>query len=254
MLKFKIVNSITIVLLLIITFSNLSKWYLFVVLICWFILTLIGSFNIKWNYHLESLNCDHKIQENQVAITFDDGPNNEFTPQVLNLLKRYNANATFFCIGKHIKENPELLKKIIAEGHVVGNHTYTHDEKFGFFKTKNVIAELLETNTIIKKLTGLETKLFRPPFGVTNPRIKKAIFGTDLQSIGWSVRSLDTTSKSSRSIIKSIQKKVKKGDVILLHDTSSKSIEVLEQLLVILKEKQMESVTVSTLFNIKAYA
>jgi peptidoglycan/xylan/chitin deacetylase (PgdA/CDA1 family) len=189
-----------------------------------------------------------------VAITFDDGPNSEYTPQVLNLLKRYDAKATFFCIGQNIKAHPELLKRIIADGHVVGNHTYSHDEKFGFFRTKNVITELLQTNEIIKKLTGLESKLFRPPFGVTNPSIKKATKVIGLQSVGWSIRTLDTTSKSHPSIIKSIKEKVKKGDVILLHDTSGKSIEILEQLLVILKEQNIESVTIPTLFNIKAYA
>lgn len=254
MLKFKTVNSVLGVLLLILVCLNVSYWYLLGVIICWLTLTIVGSFHIRWNYHLESLNENHNIDKNQIAITFDDGPNSEYTLQVLSLLKRYDAKATFFCIGQNIKTNPELLKRIITEGHVIGNHTNTHNENFGFLKEENVVTELLEANAIIKKVTGFEPKLFRPPFGVTNPSIKKAIKRVGLQSIGWSIRTLDTTSKSRQSIIKSIKRNVKIGDVILLHDTSEKSIEILEQLLVFLKEQQIESVTIPTLFNIKAYA
>lgn len=254
MLKFNIVSYITILLLVGLIFLKASNWCFFTVLLCWFTFTIIGSFHIKWNYHLESLICNNEIQKNHIAITFDDGPNDKFTPQVLNLLKKFNVKATFFCVGKQVQKHPEIVQRIIAEGHVVGNHTFTHDEQFGFFNTNKVISELLETNLIIKETTGKDVKLFRPPFGVTNPRIKKALVKTNLMSIGWNVRSLDTTSKSVTLILSSIFRVVKKGDVILLHDTSEKSIDVLEQLLVLLDEKQLESVSIPTLFNINAYA
>lgn len=254
MLKFKTINSITVILLLLVILLNMSYWYLIILLFLWCVVTIIGSFNIKWNYHLNSLNSNYSIENNYIGLTFDDGPNEEFTPQVLKLLKAHNAKATFFCIGKHIKQHPELFQNIIDEGHTVGNHTYTHDKQFGFFNTKRVVSELFETSTVIKNASGLNVVLFRPPYGVTNPSIANAVKKSDLKSIGWSVRTLDTTSKSKKSIIESVQRKVKKGDVILLHDTSTKSIEVLEQLLVLLKEKQLESVTIPTLFNIKAYA
>lgn len=258
MLTFKRVNSIVIFLflflLLVSIFKNISVLPFLIIAFIWLTLTTIGSFNIKWNYHLNSLNSNPKKTENQIAITFDDGPNLEFTPQVLELLKKYQAKATFFCIGKQVAKHPEILKKIVANNHTIGNHTYSHANNFGFFKTKKVIAELQQTNQIIKQHTNLNLKLYRPAFGVTNPRIKKATKYLKLQSIGWNKRSLDTTTLSEKAILNRITKNLKKGDIILLHDTSSKSIAVLEQLLLFLQQQKMESVTIDTLFNIKAYA
>lgn len=215
---------------------------------------MAGSFFIQWNYHFESLNKNPNISKNQIAITFDDGPHPEFTPQVLELLKTYQAKASFFCIGKHIETYPELFKNIIAEGHLVGNHTYSHSNSFGFFSTAKVISELERTNNIVKTISNINLQFYRPAFGVTNPNIKKALQITGLQSIGWSKRSLDTTSLSQKKVLDRVTKNLKKGDVILLHDTSEKSVAVLEQLLLFLQEKNMEAVTIDTLFNSNAYA
>jgi len=218
------------------------------------LITGIGSLHIRWNYHLNSLNSNYSVTKNEIAITFDDGPHPEFTPKVLGLLKANNVKGTFFCIGKHIELHPELFKRIITEGHTIGNHSFNHENDFGFIKTKEVVSELETTNEVIEKVSGLKVKLFRPPFGVTNPRINRGVKAVGLQSIGWSIRSFDTTSKSKNTIVKSIEKKLKKGDVVLLHDTSAKSVEILEQLLLFLKQNKLESVTIDSLFNIKAYA
>ncbi|AEH01933.1 polysaccharide deacetylase family protein [Lacinutrix sp. 5H-3-7-4] len=234
--------------------NSFPLFVLFIWLFLWFVITALGSFNIDWNYHLKSLNSSPNTIKNQVSITFDDGPNPEFTPQVLALLKKYNAKATFFCVGKNIEANPELFKTIIAQGHTVGNHTYSHSKKFGFFKTQQVILELKQTNTVAKTIGAVNLKLYRPAFGVTNPQIKKALKKIKLQSIGWNTRSFDTSFLSSKVIIKKITKNLKKGDVILLHDSSEKSVLVLEQLLLFLHKQNLQSVTIDTLFNIKAYA
>lgn len=258
MLKFKIVNIIAIlsfvVFLLLHFYFDYSIFYLLFLLILWFFITAFGSGFIGWNYHLVSLNSNSSIQKNQVAITFDDGPHPEFTSQALDLLRKNNAKATFFCIGKNIKKYPELFQKIINEGHTVGNHTYSHPNNFGFLKTNALITEICKTNEFVHEFFGLKLRLFRPPFGVTNPRIKIGVNSNNMQSIGWNKRSLDTTGRSEAVILKRIIKKLNKGDVILLHDTNKKSILVLEQLLIFLKQQNMESVTINSLFNIKAYA
>jgi len=254
MLNFTIVNIITVLAFVLIQLFSLSIIFYVIVIALWLIITTIGSLHIRWNYHLNSLIANHKIDNNQIAITFDDGPHPEFTPKVLELLREYNVKASFFCIGKNIEEHPELFRQIINEGHTIGNHTYSHSNGTGFMKTSNLIFEIQQTNTLIKKISGLDAKLFRPPFGVTNPRIKRALKNVGLQSIAWSIRTLDTTSKSKESILNSISKRLTKGDVVLLHDTSDKSVEILEQLLLFLKQNKMEAVTVATLFNIKAYA
>ena len=220
----------------------------------WFAITAAGSFFIQWNYHFKSLSSNKAVKSNLVAITFDDGPHPEFTPKALELLKKYNAKATFFCVGKHIEAHPNVFNEIIKQGHTIGNHTYSHANNFGFFKTTKVTEELLKTNAVVKNSVGITLQLFRPAFGVTNPRIKTALKATKLQSIGWSVRSLDTTYKSPKSILKRTTKNLSKGDVILLHDTSLKSIIVLEQLLLFLQQQNMESITIDSLFNIEPYA
>jgi peptidoglycan/xylan/chitin deacetylase (PgdA/CDA1 family) len=258
MLNFKTVNIFTLIFLigLIVTsfLISISFWWFLLLGFIWLLFTAFGSGLIGWNYHFKTLNSNPSISKNQVAITFDDGPNPEYTPQVLELLKQHQAKATFFCIGKHIEAYPELLKSIINEGHTIGNHTYSHHNLFGFFSTEKVISELILTNSIALEITGLKLHLYRPAFGVTNPRIKKALKATKLQAIGWNKRSLDTTNLSKESILNRASKNLKKGDVILLHDSSEKTLWVLEQLLLILQKKNLQAVTIDSLFNIKPYA
>jgi len=258
MLKFRTINItfflIAIVLLIINKTIDLHKYVYLILFLSWLSITTIGSFNILWNYHLNAYNSNITIAGNKVAITFDDGPNKEFTPKILALLKKYDAKATFFCIGKNIETNATLFKQIVEEGHIVGNHSYTHSNNFGFFSTSNVVNEIVKTNKLSFDLIEKEMKLFRPPFGVTNPSISKAIKKTTHSVIGWSVRSLDTVIKDDKKILKRITKRLTSGDVILLHDTSERSVKVLEQLLLFLQENKFEIVTVDKLFDIEAYA
>ena len=258
MLKRRAVNTVALVLLLALAgidlYTTISHWFYALILIAWFSITIFGSFFIRWDYHLKSLHSNKNIDENWVAITFDDGPNNEYTPRILELLNKYDAKATFFCIGHHMEKYPEILLQIVSDGHSVGNHTYSHLKSFGFFPSNKVVDELQRTKAIVKDLTNKEMNLYRPAFAVTNPAIEKAVIKLGLKSIGWNIRSLDTTSRSEKRILKRITSKASKGDIILLHDTSEKTVTVLEQLLVFLKEKNLQSVTVERLLNIKAYA
>lgn len=257
MLRFGVVNRIVIILFCLFLIAN--YWlsipvFLYILLaFIWFWLTLFGSFFIRWNYHFTSCHKNTNTKENRVAITFDDGPHPEFTPKVLALLDKYNAKATFFCIGKEMEKHPSVVNKIIANGHTIGNHTYSHTRNFGFLSTEKVKQELQKTNALAKEYFNKSLRLYRPAFGVTNPRIKKALQDSGLVSIGWSVRSLDTTKRSKKMIMRRITKSLKKGDIILLHDTSIKSMDVLEQLLLFLQQQRMQSVTVNELLDISAY-
>lgn len=257
MLKRRVVNPLALIVLLVLaglTFYIPIPWWAFAIaILVWFLITLCGSFFVGWDYHLTSLHANKKSDKNQISITFDDGPDPSVTPLVLELLEQYGAKATFFCIGKQVENHPNILKRILAEGHSIGNHTYSHSKSFGFFGTGKVKGELSKTKSIVKKLTGLEMNLYRPAFGVTNPQIEKAVKSLGLQSIGWSVRSLDTTARSEKKILRRITSRVSKGNIILLHDTSEKSVAVLERLLVFLGEKNLQSVTVDELLEIEAY-
>ena len=258
MLTFKNINAFTIFIIACLIISNgyfnISVFaYLFVILF-WLITASIGSFNITWNYHLKAYNAALNSKEKHIAITFDDGPNTEFTPQILKILKSYNAKATFFCIGKHIEQHPDIIKEIINDGHTIGNHSYSHSPFFDFYGKRKVIAEIKKTDDVIEKLIGKKMNLFRPPYGVTNPSISKAIKQTTHKVIGWNIRSLDTVKNNEQEILNRIKNKIAPGSVILLHDSKAITVNVLEQLLLFLQENNYKPVTVNTLFNIKAYA
>ena len=258
MLKRRIINAVALVLLLVLAVYAIyipTPWWAFALIIgVWFIITTFGSFFVGWNYHLKSLHDNKQCDGNWVSVTFDDGPNPEFTQKVLRVLKAHGAKATFFCIGQHVENHPDIVSQILADGHSIGNHTYSHSKSFGFFSFDQVKAELQRTNAIVTASTGRQMNLYRPAFGVTNPQIEKAVKRLGLQSIGWNVRSLDTTSRSEQKVFDSITAKVSKGDIILLHDTSDKTVRVLERLLVFLREKNLQSVTVERLLEIEAYA
>lgn len=235
-------------------FGEIPIWLYLAFVIIWIIITAIGSFQIKMNYHLHSLNHNYKVEDDIVAITFDDGPDPEYTPKVLDLLKKHNAKATFFLIGKNAEKHPQLVQRIIQEGHTIGNHSYSHSNGFGFFSTAKIAAEIRRTDEIFQSIIQKKINIFRPPFGVTNPNIKRALGRTGHQSVGWSKRSLDTINIPEKRIVERITAKLRKGDVILLHDTGPKSIVVLERLLLFLWSHELQSVPVDRLLEIEAYA
>lgn len=222
-----------------------------IISVLWLLITAFGSFNIGLNYHLDSLNSNPNSTKNQVAITFDDSPNATITPKILALLKKYQAKATFFCVGKHMEIQREIILEIVKQGHTIGNHTYSHSPFFGFFNVHKVVTELQRTNAIISDCIHKKPLLYRPVYGVTNPSIKKAVKRLNLTSIGWNVRSLDTV--LSEELALNRIKKTKKGDIILLHDHSDKNLAILEQFLQFLMEQKLTSVTVDELLNVKAY-
>ena len=233
--------------------GSLSGWLVFLFLMIWFLFTIIGSFHIRWNFFLKGYHKNDQVKEKIIALTFDDGPNEEFTSKVLSLLREYNAKANFFCIGENVKKNPEVLKEIVKNGHLIGNHSYSHKNSFGFLGTKKVIEELKSTNKIIEEKTNLKVNFFRPPFGVTNPNIAKAVQKLNLYTFGWSIRSLDTIAKDSDKVCQKIISKMNNGDILLMHDSSELSVQVLEKLLQYFDQNHIKTITLDKLFNLKAY-
>ncbi len=258
MLRFYTINAAFLVvfslLLLLGYFGDVPPWLYILFVLIWIAITALGSFQIKMNYHLKSQNHNYKTPGNHISLTFDDGPNPEFTPIILDILKKSDQKATFFLIGTQAEHHPDIVRRIVAEGHSIGNHSYSHAKSFGFFSTKRIISELIKTDEILKSITGKKTKLFRPPFGVTNPSIKKALRTTRHQSVGWSKRSLDTTSLSEEKIFERITSHLRKGDIVLLHDSNPKTVAVLERLLLFLSSHKLKSVPVDRLLEIDAYA
>jgi peptidoglycan/xylan/chitin deacetylase (PgdA/CDA1 family) len=218
----------------------------------WILIVFWGSAFIGSNYHVRAYCSNPSETEKKITLTFDDGPH-EMTVLVLDVLRQYNAKATFFCIGKNIEAHPDILKKIIDEGHTVGNHSYGHSPFFDFYRKKQVIAEIEQTDALIESVLGKKPILFRPPYGVTNPSIRRALAVTKHKTIGWNIRSLDGGTKNEKFIFDRIIKRIKPGGIVLLHDTSIQTVNVLEQLLSFLQKNNYSVVPLEELLNIKAY-
>ncbi|KAF2336404.1 polysaccharide deacetylase family protein [Flavobacterium daemonense] len=226
-------------------------WFVLIVLICLGI-NAFGSARISSNYHVKAFCNNPSETEKKIALTFDDGPS-EFTLEVLELLKKYNAKATFFCIGKNIEKHPEILKQVIAEGHLVGNHSYSHSKFFDFYNANKITEELQKTDELLEKFTSKKINFFRPPYGVTTPSIRRALKVTGHKVIGWNIRSLDGGTKNQDLILNRIKKRVSPGGIVLLHDTAPHSVLVLEQFLQFLQQNNYEVVSVEELLSLNAY-
>ena len=229
--------------------GKISGFYLSLPIIVGVGLTSWGAFDLRLNYFTKNY-CKAQVSEKVIALTFDDGPT-AFTPQVLDLLQKYNAKATFFCIGNRIEKDEKIFRRIVNEGHLIGNHTYSHSTKMGFFSTEKVKNEIAKTDDIIHRITGKSTPYFRPPFGVTNPNIAKALNETGHQVIGWNIRSLDTVIDDEDRILRRVLPRIQPGSIILLHDTSQKTVNVLEQILKGLQAEGYKMVTIEELKKIE---
>lgn len=230
----------------------INIWWFVVVILIWLGINAFGSSRISSNYHVKAF-CNNPLEtEKKIALTFDDGPS-IFTLEILELLKKYNVKATFFCIGKNIEAHPEILKQIIADGHLVGNHSYNHSKFFDFYNAEKIQEEIEKTDELLEKYTSKKINFFRPPYGVTTPSIRRALEKTKHKVIGWNIRSLDGGTKNQELIFNRIIKRVSPGGIVLLHDTASHSVLVLEQFLQFLQQNNYKVISIEELLNLKAY-
>ncbi|MDQ6528532.1 polysaccharide deacetylase family protein [Flavobacterium sp. LHD-85] len=211
-----------------------------------------GSARISSNYHVKAF-CSNPLEtEKKIALTFDDGPS-IYTLEVLELLKKYNAKATFFCIGKNIETHPEILQKVIDDGHLVGNHSYSHSKFFDFYNAKKITEELQKTDALLEKFTSRKINFFRPPYGVTTPSIRRALKITGHKTIGWNIRSLDGGTQNQELIFNRLIQHISPGGIVLLHDTGKHSVLVLEQFLQFLQQNNYEVISIEELLKLNAY-
>ncbi|WPO80154.1 polysaccharide deacetylase family protein [Flavobacterium sp. KACC 22761] len=233
-------------------YTAINFWWFLLIVLIWTGINAFGSARISSNYHVKAFCNNPSETEKKIALTFDDGPS-EFTLEVLELLKKNNAKATFFCIGKNIEKHPEILQKIISEGHLVGNHSYSHSKFFDFYNAKKITEELQKTDKLLEKFTSKKINFFRPPYGVTTPSIRRALKVTGHKVIGWNIRSLDGGTKNTELILNRIKKRISPGGIVLLHDTAPHSVLVLEQFLQFLQQNNYKVVSVEELLNLNAY-
>ena len=159
----------------------------------------------------------HGNSSMKVALTFDDGPHPKYTPQILDILKKYDVKATFFMIGENVTLYPELVKRILAEGHEIGNHTYTH-KKITDYSERQLNDEMRECEAAIYEVIEYQPKLFRPPGGKLDQKVIKLAEAFDYKVILWNIDTRDWAHESSESIKKNIIEHIEAGSIILMHD------------------------------------
>lgn len=150
-----------------------------------------------------------------VALTFDDGPDPTVTPRILDTLAKYHAKATFFVVGKCAVRHPELLKRIVAEGHVIGNHSYSHPSKT---TPEQAAREIDQTTKAIVAFTGKHPTLFRPPYGIQSGELAKYAKKRGYAVVIWNLTSADTATKNSKVIAHNVAYTPDPGDIALMHD------------------------------------
>lgn len=209
------------------------------------------SYQIRLGAYVRSL-CRNRAAGRFVALTFDDGPDPERTPRVLELLRERGVRATFFLVGSKAERHPELVRRIAAQGHEIGIHTWEHAAGFPMRSSRAMTADILRCRESLRRIAGVETHLFRPPFGVTNPMVARAVRRTQSRCIGWSIRSFDTlTHRSREAVAGRIRRHLGEGKVILLHDNRPGAERLLGLVLDDLKRCGYGTATISEPFKIE---
>lgn len=228
-------------------------WYgYFVLPVAYSLFLFYGSFYIGSNFYMPVV-CRGRADQKQIAISFDDGPIEKYTPEVLAILKEQQVPAAFFCIGYRVAEHEALLRQVLAEGHIVGSHSYYHDFWFDMHGSKRMRAELQQMQDLVHHITGRQMKWFRPPYGVTNPNVRKAVRAMGYNTIGWNVRSLDTMIRDEERLLEKVKKGLKPGAVFLFHDTSHATVHILRDFLKYVKDRGYTIVPLDKLINLQPY-
>ncbi len=162
-----------------------------------------------------------KSGQKAVSLTFDDGPDPLSTPALLHLLSKHEIKATFFVIGRKADEHPELIEQILSKGHSIGNHSYSHDNFIMLKSARTLLKEIESAQNTLKRF-GVMPVAFRPPVGIINPKLGKALKKCGMYNVNFSCRAIDGGNRWVKDLSKRILKRVRPGDIILLHDVEPK--------------------------------
>lgn len=183
------------------------------------------------------------VEAPKVALTFDDGPSAAWTPALLDGLKERGVKATFFLIGENADKNPEIVKRMAEEGHLIGNHTYHHVELTKVSENEARL-ELADTSAVIVRITGKEPEYMRPPFGAWQRKLEQEI---QMLPVLWTIDPLDWTTENQDEIVNKVVTEAEENDIILLHDCYKSSVEAGLRIVDILQEEGFVFVTVDEL-------
>ena len=209
-----------------------AKWLLCINLLAWTLLAVqVLTVNMEQrvaqntvpvqNGDVQAKGEDADAVKKKVALTFDDGPDPDYTEMLLDGLKKRNVKATFFLLGKQAEAYPDIVKRMHKEGHMIGNHSYDHVNLANLSKT-DAAKQIWMTSEAIHKITGEYPQYLRPPFGNEPPECSCA---KNMMTVLWDVDPLDWCCGSSSTVIEKVVKAVEEDDIILLHDASESSVE-----------------------------
>ena len=232
-------------------YSHVGIWLYLCIIIVIIGFLAYGAMNISSGYFCRVL-CSANTDEKKIALTFDDGPDKAVTPAILDVLKRHDVKAAFFTIGHKAEKNPVLIRRIDDEGHIVGSHSYSHDFWFDLFGSQKMIIELQKTESVLNQILNKKIRMFRPPYGVTNPPLASVLKKMKYYVVGWSLRSKDTVLGDDQ-LFERLTKKVKPGDIIIFHDTKTQTVEVLDKFIIFAKENNYSFERADRLLNIEPY-
>lgn len=227
-----------------------------VLMACYACLLVIGGLLtwLKYDYNAVKLEdvreaCGYvsasatPVEAPKIALTFDDGPSAAWTPALLDGLKERGVKATFFLIGENADKNPEIVKRMAEEGHLIGNHTYHHVELTKVSENEARL-ELADTSAVIVRITGKEPEYMRPPFGAWQRKLEQEI---QMLPVLWTIDPLDWTTENQDEIVNKVVTEAEENDIILLHDCYKSSIEAGLRIIDILQEEGFVFVTVDEL-------
>ncbi len=179
-------------------------------------------------------------EKKKIALTFDDGPDSEYTPMLLDGLAERNVKATFFVIGKQAEAQPEIMKRLVKDGHLIGNHTYNHVD-IRHMTESAAKEEILKANEVITKYTGEEPCFLRPPFGNGSSRLEKDI---EMIQVLWTIDTMDWACKNESKICNTVYREIKENSIILMHDEYPTTVRAALSIIDRLQKEGYEFVTV----------
>jgi peptidoglycan/xylan/chitin deacetylase (PgdA/CDA1 family) len=253
-------HSLTILLVLTALGAGLSlaspvRWFVLgLLLIVYLILFILGVAVLKLNFFVGAT-CRGDSTAKRVALTFDDGPDPATTPSLLEVLRRHQIKAVFFPIGTKTRDYPEMIKQIDQEGHILGNHSFRHVWWTNFLISGALDREIRMAQEAIEAAIGKVPAYFRPPMGLTNPHLMRALKKHGLSVVGWDVRPFDTTA-SAEKVLKRVLKKIRNGSIIALHDTGRIPAELarsIDELVTKIEERGYTFGDLEELTGVRAY-
>lgn len=233
--------------------AGINEWFFVGLAIVYLGIISYGSYYVGSNFFMRVI-CQANTGDKKIALTFDDGPAANYTAGVLDILEKYKVPAAFFCIGNRIHQNETLVNAIRTRGHIIGNHSYSHHWFFDFFTREKMLSDLKNMDEAVQHSMGKKPLLFRPPYGVTTPAMKRVMKEGNYTAVGWNVRSMDTVIKNEQKLFNRVTERIRPGSIILFHDTSATTLNALPGIIENALGRGYTFERLDKLLNLPAYA